>query len=203
MLGNSVIAALGRTAACWALFMMGSAFAQQAPPAAEQPDPAEAVRNAARAAMLKGPQEISLVDQAKLTLPEGYSFVPKKEGAAVMQLMGNRTDDKFIGLIFPETDAQWLAIVEYESSGYIEDSEAKDWDAEELLDSLKAGTQQANEERKDLGIAPLEVTKWVEVPTYDSAQQRLVWSVEAREIGAQDSDPIINYNTHVLGREGY
>jgi uncharacterized membrane-anchored protein len=210
MSGNSAVAALVRTAACWSFFFVGAVCAQQAPEppareqaAAEQPDPAEGVWNAAQAAMLHGPQEIQLADQGKLTLPEGYGFVPKKEGAEVMKLMGNSTNEYFVGLVFPDTNAEWFATIDYEPSGYIEDGDAKDWDADELLDSLKEGTKEANKERQKMGITPIEVTNWVEVPSYDSPQHRLVWSAEAREIGGQDPDPTINYNTYVLGREGY
>ena len=55
-----------------------------------------------------------------------------------------------------------------------------------------------------LGIAPLEVTRWIEPPAYDSATQRLVWSVEGHDKGAPaDADNTVNYNTYLLGREGY
>jgi uncharacterized membrane-anchored protein len=185
-------------------------WAQQAPepePAAaeqsEQPDPADAVWNVARAAMLHGPQEVRLAGQGKLSLPEGFGFIPQKEGAAVLQAMGNSTDENFIGLIFPDTNAGWFATVDFDPAGYIEDGDAKDWDSDELLDSLKDGTKEGNKERRKLGITPIEVTKWVEVPAYDASQHRLVWSAEVRDIGGQEPDPTINYNTYVLGREGY
>lgn len=210
MSGNSAMAVWARIAACWSVFFVGTVWAQQTPEpvaqqqaAPEKPDPADATWSAAQAVMLHGPEEVKLTDQAKLSLPEGFAFVPKKEGAEVMKLMGNTTDQTFLGLIFPDTNAEWFATVEYEPSGYIEDGDAKDWDADELLDSLKEGTKQANDERRKMGITPIEVTKWVEVPSYDSPQHRLVWSAEAREIGGKDPDPTINYNTYVLGREGY
>jgi len=47
------------------------------------------------------------------------------------------------------------------------------------------------------------VTRWVERPAYDAQTHRLVWSAEARQKGGQDTDPTVNYNTYVLGREGY
>jgi uncharacterized membrane-anchored protein len=120
-----------------------------------------------------------------------------------MELMGNRTDERFLGLVFPESKANWIVSVDYEPSGYIEDGDAKDWDADDMLKQLKEGTRQANERRRKQGISELEVTRWIEPPTYDSPQHRLVWSLEARELGVQDPDPTINYNTYVLGREGY
>lgn len=166
-------------------------------------DPGAAVWQAAADAMLHGPQTIELRNQAVLALPEGYGFVPAKEGAAVMELLGNSTDGRFIGLIFPTTEGAWFMTVDYEPAGYIEDDDAKEWDADELLDSLKEGTKVGNKQRERMGITPIEVTRWVEQPAYDATEHRLVWSAEAKEIGVEDQDPTINYNTYVLGREGY
>lgn len=179
--------------------LLTAAHAQDAEPA----DAGAAVWQAASDAMIHGPQNIELRDQARIALPEGYGFVPAAEGAAVMELMGNRTDERFIGLIFPTSEAAWFITMDYEPAGYIKDDDAKDWDADELLDSLKQGTEAANEHRKEIGVTPIEVTRWVEAPIYDASAHRLVWSAEAKEIGIADQDPTINYNTYVLGREGY
>jgi uncharacterized membrane-anchored protein len=187
-------------AAAFSLLAAQSVFAQESQAASNNK---QAIWQAAESAMLHGPRAIELRDQAKLSLPEGYGFVPTKEGAAVMDLLGNRTDERFVGLIFPQGKADWFVTVDYEPSGYIKDDDAKEWDADELLQSLKDGTAAANEHRKEIGVAPIEVTRWVEVPAYDSAMHRLVWSAEAREVAGQDPDPTINYNTYVLGREGY
>jgi uncharacterized membrane-anchored protein len=199
MSGN-YFAAAARVLTLVGLIGAGPSLAQDSSPAE---DDGEAVWQAAEAAMQKGPQVVELRDQARIALPEGYGFVPAKEGAAVMETMGNRTDDRFLGLIFPDSDAEWFVTIDYEPSGYIKDDDAKDWDADELLNSLKDGTEASNEHRQKMGIAPIEVTRWVETPAYDAASHRLVWSAEAREKGGGDEDPTVNYNTYVLGREGY
>jgi len=160
-------------------------------------------------AMQIGPKTIALRDQATLQLPQGYGFVPTREATQLMEAMGNGADDKFIGLIMPphagEDGAEdWMVSVEYDPAGYIKDGDAKNWNADELLQNLKDGTEAANENRVRLGIAPLEVTRWIEPPAYDSATQRLVWSVEGHDKGAPaDADNTVNYNTYLLGREGY
>jgi uncharacterized membrane-anchored protein len=180
-----------------------ASFAQDAEPEAKA-DAGKAVWQAAGAAMIHGPSTVTLKDQAQLALPAGYGFVPPKQGAAVMDMLGNQTDERFIGLIFPEAEeSSWFVTMEYEPSGYIKDDDAKDWNAEELLQSLKDGTESANEHRRDIGVAEIQVTRWVEKPAYDAQTHRLVWSAEAREKGGQDADPTVNYNTYVLGREGY
>lgn len=201
MLGSQWIRAAAAAAAMLTATFSPASLAQDAEPEAEA---GNAVWQAAVAAMVRGPNTVQLKDQAQLAVPAGYGFVPPKEGAAVMEMMGNQTDERFLGLIFPESDASnWFVTIDYEPSGYIKDDDAKDWDADELLQSLKDGTEAANEHRRDIGVSEIQVTRWVEKPAYDAQTHRLVWSAEAREKSGQDTDPVVNYNTYVLGRQGY
>lgn len=180
------------------------ASAQQ-PPDTSAGDPREKAWLAADRAMQRGPATITLLDQAKLNLPGGFGFVPKKEGAAAMAAMGNVTRDDFLGLILPTTEGQdWLATLDFEKEGYIKDDDADRWKPDELLENLKKGTEQSNEFRIKQGGAALEVTGWIEPPAYDKSSHRLVWSAVAKEkavaASARDS---VNYNTYLLGRDGY
>ncbi|WP_300614858.1 DUF2167 domain-containing protein [Dokdonella sp.] len=162
--------------------------------------------NAAAAAMQHGPQTVALSNQASLKLPEGFGFVPPRQGKALMEAMGNSIGGTFLGLIVPTADDEdsWIATVDYEPAGYIKDDDARHWKADELLADLKEGTEAGNERRQRMGFHALEVTRWIEPPNYDDSTQRLVWSVELREKGARDDDDhTVNYNTYVLGREGY
>jgi uncharacterized membrane-anchored protein len=164
----------------------------------------EAAREAARAAMVKGPSTVALKDEAQLALPEGYGYVPPKEAAEFMRLMGNPSDSRFLGLVVPlGGDGHWMIWVQYESSGFVKDDDAKHWDAEELLKSLKEGTEAGNAQRAELGLPELVVTRWIEPPAYAAPTHRLVWSAEAKLKNGTDADPTVNYNTYVLGRDGY
>lgn len=185
-------------AALWLACSFGAIHAEEAAPSAE-----DKIWAAANAVKEVGPTEIQFRNQASLQLPAGYVFIPVKEGKAVMEMMGNRTDDRFLGLILPESEASWFVTLDYEPAGYIKDDDARHWDADELLQSLKDGTEAANEHREQMGIAPIEVTRWIETPSYESSTHRLIWAAEARDKGGKDPDPTINYNTYVLGREGY
>lgn len=159
---------------------------------------------AAQAALVRGPASLPLSDQATLKLPEGFGFVPRKEAFALMRAMGNSPGQSFLGLITPLGGAAgWFVTVNYESSGYIKDDDARHWDAQKLLQSLKDGTEAANAERVKMGVPALEVTRWIEPPAYQSASHELVWSAEARHKDGADTDPVVNYNTYLLGREGY
>jgi uncharacterized membrane-anchored protein len=203
MLGSRWIRAAAAAAAVFAVSFSSASLAEEAQPESGD-ESGNAVWQAAAAAMVHGPNTVELRNQAQLALPEGYGFVPPKEGAAVMDMLGNQTDERFVGLIFPEgEDSHWFVTMDYEPSGYIKDDDAKHWDADELLQNLKDGTEAANEHRREVGVSEIQVTRWVEKPAYDAQTHRLVWSAEAREKSGQDADPTINYNTYVLGREGY
>ncbi len=165
-----------------------------------------AARDAAEQALIRGPAPVELKNQASLALPEHFGYVPRKEAAEWMRVMGNSTDESFLGLVVPLNDAQahWFVTLHYEPSGYIKDDDAKtNWDAGKLLQSLKDGTESGNAQRAELGLPAIVVSRWIEPPAYDASTHRLVWAAEATlKVGA-DPDPSVNYNTYVLGRDGY
>jgi len=178
------------------------AYAQEEP--AGPPSELQLAWQAAGPAVVRGPQSVVLRDQGTMQLPEGYAYVPAKEGERIMNAMGNQTDSRFLGLIVPlSDDASWFVTMDFEEAGYIKDDDAKDWDADELLQSLKDGTEESNKHREQLGVPAIQVTRWIERPTYESGTHQLVWSAEAKLKHGDDPDPTINYNTYVLGREGY
>ena len=151
-----------------------------------------------------GPVDVELNDQARLRLPQGTMFVPQPAAGKILKSMGNSADARVLGLIYPLGDKQdWAIIAEYEPAGYIKDDDARDWNADDLLKSLKDGTAAANAERQKAGFAALEVTGWAEKPAYDAATHRLVWAANAVRPGSANEPTIVNYNTYALGRHGY
>lgn len=182
------------------ILSFGQAFA--ADPKAEM----DAAMQAANTAMIKGPADVAVVGQATLKLPANFGYIPAKESRQLLSAMGNRPSDETQGLIIA-TDAQntdWFMVVSYTAAGYIKDDDAKTWNADELLTSLREGTEETNKERKTRGIPEMEIVGWVEKPQYDAASQHLVWSLASHDKGqASGADNGINYNTLVLGREGY
>ncbi len=191
------------------LALAGTAAAQT-PPTATPADRAATIQaeqdaawEAARKVVQRGPVDIPLIDQGTLSLPEGYAFVPKQESARLLRASGNSASPTLIGLVFPLSDEQWSASIDYTEEGYIRDDDAKDWDADELLASLKDGTEADNQDRITRGFPPLAVTGWIEVPQYDAATHRLVWSAKVVETDNPQDQGTANYKTYALGREGY
>lgn len=182
--------------------VLGSLCAHAAEEPATPSDPVSAAFQAAAPAMQKGPAKIELRDQARLDLPEGYVFIPQKEAGAILDAMGNSIDDQLVGLIVGRSEG--FTVIDYIPAGYIRDEEARDWKVDDMLDSLKEGTEAQNKLRRERGMSELEIVGWVEKPQYDAATHRLVWSLSSRRKGASaDEGQGINYNTYALGREGY
>jgi uncharacterized membrane-anchored protein len=174
-----------------------------------RPDPQAEVKAAFKAAtkaVVPGPAELPFGDQAKLQLPAGFAFIPVAESSRLMKSFGNTVDSGFQGLVVPHSDDGSFSFLEvdYHSSGYIKDDDAKDWDAAKLLDQIREGTAEGNKRRVEIGMPEVEVTGWIQVPKYESAAHQVVWSIGAREKGAASGNADdINYKTLVLGREGY
>lgn len=184
-----------------ALGLLTASLAWAAP--AEAPNP-EAAWDEARKAAKAGPVELPMAKQAVLKLPADHVFIPQPQATKLLQAMGNPGEDpRLQGVIFPTGDQGWMMTVRFESSGYIKDDDAKEWNADDLLKSYREGTEAQNEERSKLGMKPLEIIGWAERPAYEAATHRLVWAMVSREKGDAGSEQGVNYNTYLLGREGY
>ena len=198
---------LARAARLWLAVAAAALLAATAAQAQGKADAEiEAAFEAAKQTAVQGPSDVKLADQATLKLPEGFVYVPPAEGQRIMTAMGNRVGAGLLGLVFPgdDPDANWFVVMSYVDSGYIRDDDAKDWDADELLGNLKAGTEEANRDRKARGIPEMEVLGWVEAPRYDAAAHRLVWSAATKDKSEAGASPRgVNYNTYALGRQGY
>jgi len=193
-------------ALCLLALMLRPALAHAAPPTQAEIDAQlEAAWNAAAKVATRGPAEVKLLDQAGLSLTDGEFFVPQAEANKIMELVGNGTNPARQGLIVSNrAGAAWMIVVTWVAEGYVEDGDAKEWQADELLDNLREGTEKGNAERLARGVPALDVVGWVEPPAYDSMAHRLVWSLSLRDRGATSDQPqTINYNTYALGRDGF
>lgn len=197
----SIVTTAWRRALALALVLLCQAAGAQ--PGEAQKQEFQAAAAAAMAVTVNGPSEVKLKDQAVLKLPDGMAFIPQPEAGRLMQAMGNSSDTALLGLVRPGGNADWLVVARYEDSGYIKDDDAKEWDVDELFNSLKEGTEEGNKRRQEMGFAPLEIVGWVQKPSYEAATHRLVWSMAARTPGESEAQQSINYNTYALGREGF
>ena len=187
-------AAFAATLALLTAIAAPRAGADEAPPAstapATQSQAIEAEKKEADAAADKakilGPAQIALQDQGMLALPEGFSFLPQPEAGRLMRAYGNSDSSALAGLIVPEgANGDWWATLEFVKAGYVKDDDAKNWNADQLLSSLKEATKDQNEDREKRGFPAVEITGWIEPPVYDAPTHRLIWSALVRQIGGE------------------
>jgi uncharacterized membrane-anchored protein len=167
---------------------------QGAPPA----DSAEGAAPATRLPWQPGPKALDLGHGVKLDLPEGNAFLAQPDAGKLMEKMGNLHNDDMLGLVVSTNEAdEYLVTIDYEDTGHIKDDESLD--SKELLESIREGEEEYNEERKKLGFNAIHAAGWDEEPHYDKQKHQLIWGllVESSDGGS------INYNTRILGRTGF
>jgi uncharacterized membrane-anchored protein len=145
-----------------------------------------------------GPKPLDLGHGVKLDLPEGFAFLAQPEAGQLMEKMGNLHNEDMLGLVVSQRDdAEYVVTIDFEDQGHIKDDESLD--GKELLESIREGEEDYNEERKKLGFSAIHAAGWDEEPHYDKQKHQLIWglTVEASDGGS------INYNTRILGRTGF
>ena len=171
-------------AVCWS----GSALAQEQP------------KSESKYAWQAGPLEAKLGDQATLKLSEEYIFLGPQETQRILRDMGNFPSGQELGLVAgSKRESNWFVIIRFEDAGFVRDDDAANWNADEMLASIKEGTEASNEKRREMGFEPLTVRGWEEKPHYDQANNKVVWAISADD----SQGTSVNYNTLALGRHGY
>lgn len=144
---------------------------------------------------------------AVLDLGDAYYFLPAAEAKRVLtEAWGNPADavDDVLGMVFPKgktfLDDTWGAVVTFEASGYVDDSDAKEIDYDALLASMKEAGAKRNEELSSRGLPTQTLVGWAQQPTYDPVRKSLIWARDIRFGNA--TDDTLNYDVRLLGRRG-
>jgi len=135
--------------------------------------------------------------KATIEVPEGYAFLGAKGTRELNRMMHNPQGSEEAYTLAPQ-DLSWVAYFTYSNTGYVKDNDKLD--ADDLLASVREGTEAANKERKQNGWDPVHVTGWRFQPKYEKSINSLEWAIvgENERSHAQS----VNYNTRLLGRHG-
>ncbi len=147
-----------------------------------------------------GPQKVDLGHGLEIDLPESFLYLEPVQAGKLMESLGNLNNKDLLGLI-AQPDSSWLVTVRYVEDGYVRDDEAEKMDADEILKTIKDGTDEANKEREAKGFKALHVMGWSEPPRYARDRHHLVWGIRGKS--EEDPEEVVNYNTRVLGRAGF
>ena len=145
-----------------------------------------------------GPSKVVLGHDLTMDLPDGNAYAGVADAKKLLERNGNFQNDNLLGVVVGTDDeAEWMVTLRYEDDGYVKDDEKLD--AEAILQSLREGTEEANQERVARGFLPLAVDGWREPPRYDRASHHVVWGVD---VSTKDGVSV-NYSTRILGRHGW
>lgn len=149
-------------------------------------------------------------DLALVTVPPGFKFLNGSDSEMILtDIWGNppsEEEDRSLGMLIPEVfspfdDSCYVVNITFSEEGYINDSDAKELDYDDLLKTMKKDVNESNSYREELGYPPVELIGWASQPFYDSANKKLHWAKELK-FGDSESNTL-NYNIRVLGRRGY
>lgn len=144
---------------------------------------------------------------ATLNLGKDYYFLSAEDTKKVLvDGWGNPPESasNVLGMIFPANrsffDGAWGAVLEYESTGHVDDADAASQDYVKVLEDMRAAEADENAARKDAGFGAVHLVGWAQDPTYDAGRKTLIW---ARNIKFADSDSnTLNYDVRKLTRAG-
>lgn len=124
----------------------------------------------------------------------------------VFDFWGNPRQEGLLGMIVKDdysiTDpSAWAFIVTYDNSGYVKDEDANDIDYDDMMDELKSGEADENEERVKEGYPAIHMIGWATKPYYDKNNNILHWA-KSMVFGETPVDTTLNYDVRILGRKG-
>jgi len=147
-----------------------------------------------------GPQEIA-TGHARYTI-NANEFLVRGDDAAEYSRLTQGHDLYHPDAIVTRIDGPEMGTdiwIEFDSIGYVKTDDWEDTiDADELLDSIKDGTEETNR-RRDKGTPAMTVDGWAEEPHLDRTDGVVYWAVSLR----QGEQPLINAIALKLGRKGY
>ena len=147
----------------------------------------------------QGPCKAKIGMIAEIEVPEGYMFVEQKDMNKFNELNQNPPNFHDLGALVPTTDSWVVVFSNYVEEGHVKDDEKTQLDANALLESVRAGTEQQNQVRKQRGWPALTIVGWEQAPFYDEATKNCSWAIKATSEG----QPIINYISKLLSRQGH
>ncbi|HEY5849318.1 MAG TPA: DUF2167 domain-containing protein [Lysobacter sp.] len=144
-----------------------------------------------------GPTKGVIAGKAAIDVPAGYAFLGAPGTRKLNEMMHNPTGEGDEYTLAPK-DLNWFSFFSYDDVGYVKDDEKLDPD--DILTSIKEGTEASNAERRERGWETMHIEGWSFKPQYDKNLQLLEWAILAEVQPSRHK--VVNYNTRLLGRHG-
>lgn len=145
---------------------------------------------------IEGGTTVDMEGKFSFTVPEDMVYLNKEDTIKMEEEMKNIPTMLEIGSVMPYEE-DWVLYMEYEETGHISDDEQNEIDANELLDSYKRGTEEANKQREP--EEQFHVVGWNVEPNYNAATHELEYSMLLENA---QKEKFLNYKLQVLTRTG-
>lgn len=150
-----------------------------------------------------GPGVYSLTDSdSKIDLPKRSKILIGEQAKRARMLSGDTQTDNVEAVVESRKGKNTtFTIMKFYPEGYIPLDDWENLDASALLENIAENTEEANNEKKKQGLAPIHVVGWINPPTLDRETNTVYWSLEAQE--EDDEDNFVNAVAIRLARNGY
>lgn len=136
-------------------------------------------------------------DKGEFKLAEPLLFLDAADTNKFLQFNGNLP--QMSSYTIATKKGYWFGVLHFINEGYVKDDEKIDADA--LLESLKEGNRQGNEEKRKQGLETLILDGWYFPPRYETETKRLEWGTKLRS--EKNQSITVNVTTKILGKSGY
>lgn len=179
-----------------------AALAFALPARAQAPDPAQQLFESIK--WQEGPDSARIGTESQIAVPPNCRFTGQQGTQAFLQATQNPSGPNDLGVLLctdgeGDDESNWFVVFNFDDSGYVEDTDAKDLDADAILSSLRAGNDEGNADRRARGWTELTLDGWVKPPFYDPRTNNLTWSTKVTAVGEGSS---VNHSVRLLGRGG-
>ena len=150
-------------------------------------------------------------DIAEIEVPAGFKYLDGETSDMILaDIWGNPPVEdesmKSLGMLVPAhksplLDSTYVINITYSADGYIDDTDAKEIDYDDLLATMKEDAEAENEYRREFDYESFELIGWASPPYYDAENKKLHWAKELKFEGWEEHT--LNYNIRILGRKGY
>jgi len=145
---------------------------------------------------IEGGTTVDMEGKFSFTVPEDMAYLNKEDTIRLEKEMKNIPTMLEIGSVV-HYEEDWIVYMEYEETGHVSDEEQNEIDADELLDSYKRGTEEANKQREP--EEQFHVVGWNVKPNYNAATHELEYSMLLEDA---QKEQFLNYKLQLLTRTG-
>ncbi len=144
--------------------------------------------------------------EAQIQLGKAYYFLNAEDAKKVVtSIWGNPPEqaEGVLGMVLPEGGnpaMSWGAVITYEKSGYVSDSDANATDYGKYIKQIQDGEADNNAQRQKAGYGTTHLVGWAQPPSYDKVSHSMIWARDL-QFGGTKVDTL-NYDVRLLGRRG-